>query len=409
MATKQPSAWAPKFRLPATPEIVDPGRVYTVVASDRPRTTRDSGMFHVPVTSDAKALALRIHESGHLKWSPSKGPAQFSKDVVEQECIGALEDFRINRLLAQRVPGFHGALDVDAIETTRKLLANPVTLRHGELCGASVASVTPALLSELPAHIDTALRYIAKRKYTFASVRAAAKRLAAHYAREDTTTPLTDIQKNRLDTLEEIESEGAKLDDKWAPISIVEIPLPRSATTSKTARVSRASEAGSRIRVHHLAMGHPLFCRRNVPQLGGALLVDCSGSMSWGDGDAEKMLAAAPLASIALYAGCAEQGYLVVAARDGRIASYHAARAAMPCAYGNSVDGLALEWLISQPGPRVWVTDCEFTGATERRVTPDLYLRTIQRAHAGQVAIVNDVTTALELFDALKRGEVRAA
>jgi len=94
---------------------------------------------------------------------------------------------------------------------------------------------------------------------------------------------------------------------------------------------------------------------------GGAVLIDGSGSMSWGSEDLREVVEAAPAAVVGLY-GLPEygEGVLVVVARDGFMVPK-----VPEVGPGNGVDGPALRWLATLPGPRVWVSDGAATGPND--------------------------------------------
>jgi len=74
-----------------------------------------------------------------------------------------------------------------------------------------------------------------------------------------------------------------------------------------------------------------------------------------------KWLDEAPFGTIAYYAGRGRSGQLFVYARNGRKAQ----ELVEPDGGDNTVDGPALDWLMSQPAPRIMVTDRAFCGADD--------------------------------------------
>jgi hypothetical protein len=106
--------------------------------------------------------------------------------------------------------------------------------------------------------------------------------------------------------------------------------------------------------------------------------------MNFSDDDLAELVAAAPGATVAVYAGACDYGRLVIVAANGKMADKSAIERALtprpPAAdssddsdddsdpyclrpmCGNVVDGPALEWLGRQPGPRIWVSDGLVTG-----------------------------------------------
>lgn len=106
--------------------------------------------------------------------------------------------------------------------------------------------------------------------------------------------------------------------------------------------------------------GDGSICRLPQRQPAATVLIDCSGSMQWRDDDLAALLRAVPAATVACYAGNeAGTGALVVVARDGWKASQTAEQLAPEMRGQNYVDLPCLEWLATQPAPRIWVSDGE--------------------------------------------------
>src|SRR4029077_3292808 len=100
--------------------------------------------------------------------------------------------------------------------------------------------------------------------------------------------------------------------------------------------------------------------RRSPRQIDGTILVDASGSM--GDFDQiKRWCELAPFGTIAYYAGNHRSGKLFVYARNGK----RAREIEDPRLGGNTVDGPAMDWLMSQAKPRLMITDRGFCGADD--------------------------------------------
>jgi len=143
------------------------------------------------------------------------------------------------------------------------------------------------------------------------------------------------------------------------------IELPHSVAIKSASVGYRLTTSGPRL--YRPALRRPivsprLFLRRAPVEPGGTILIDASGSM--GDfSQVEKWAEKAPFATVAYYSGRdgGGEGWLYVYARHG----FRAAKAVEPFRRGNLVDGLALDWLMKQEGPRVMITDREFCGAAD--------------------------------------------
>lgn len=141
------------------------------------------------------------------------------------------------------------------------------------------------------------------------------------------------------------------------------IEMPHTEHIGEATIGTRIATSGSRL--HRPSLRRPvlpqrIFIRRAPIEAGGTILVDASGSM--GDWDnVRQWCEKAPFGTVAYYAGSGRGGWLYVYARDGK----RAHDILQPPACGNTVDGLAIDWLMQQPGPRIMVTDREFCGAPD--------------------------------------------
>lgn len=140
--------------------------------------------------------------------------------------------------------------------------------------------------------------------------------------------------------------------------------------------------------------------RKTVEQIGGTVLVDASGSMSFSGDDLREIFEHAPAASIAYYNSGGDDrsstGTLYIIARDGK--RYTGAKFPKRGA-GNGVDYWALQWALDQEPPVIFVTDGRFCGgpAGQARATTEV----VERAKTyGVLSIAGDVEEALEIFRA---------
>lgn len=146
------------------------------------------------------------------------------------------------------------------------------------------------------------------------------------------------------------------------------IELAHTIATTHMTSGYRPSTSGPRI--HRPALRKPvlpqrIFWKRSPVAPGGAILFDSSGSMSVNDEMLQDCCLRAPAATIAYYFGYGGgKGKLIVYARGGmRAPQIHP----VECR-DNAVDGPALEWLMQQEGPRIFVTDREFCSAPDTRI-----------------------------------------
>lgn len=119
--------------------------------------------------------------------------------------------------------------------------------------------------------------------------------------------------------------------------------------------------------MYRLTLDNRVFARKRKEK-GGTVLIDASGSMDFSTDDLAAVIAAAPGATIAAYAGSRDRGRLIIVAANGKMATADAIEVGLTAPgdgermHGNVVDGPALRWLAKQPGPRIWVSDGIVTG-----------------------------------------------
>jgi len=95
--------------------------------------------------------------------------------------------------------------------------------------------------------------------------------------------------------------------------------------------------------------------------LGGTILIDASGSMSFSGQDILDIMELLPAVTIAMYNGFTNTGDLRIIARNGmRVTEEQLDEWS---GGGNVVDGPALHWLATMPERRIWVSDMYIFGA----------------------------------------------
>jgi hypothetical protein len=153
------------------------------------------------------------------------------------------------------------------------------------------------------------------------------------------------------------------------PMSVVRLPMPEACIS--TARRISLARSGARLNRARLARAVAigstagLFVRQRYLR-GGTYLFDASGSMGLSESRLNTLCRSVPAATVAYYSGWGNPdstgtyGELVVYAENGRRATecdrMHG---------GNEVDLYAIQWLLRQPGPRVYVGDGGFCGGPE--------------------------------------------
>lgn len=148
---------------------------------------------------------------------------------------------------------------------------------------------------------------------------------------------------------------------KQPKMDIIELKLTEIIPEAK--RGYRRASSGSRLHrpsIRKPVLPQKLFIRRTPREVAGTILVDASGSM--GDfSQVSDWCKKAPFGTIAYYAGNSRGGTLYIYAKNGK----RAAQIVDPSLGGNTVDGPAMDWLMTQPKPRLFITDRGFCGAAD--------------------------------------------
>lgn len=150
----------------------------------------------------------------------------------------------------------------------------------------------------------------------------------------------------------------------------------------------RLSHSGSRINVGRIPRifdpkPGKIF-ERIGEQKGGTVLIDASGSMNLGNERLAKLAETIPVGQIAYYSGSRRtasgyDGTLVIYSKGGR--SYKLTTGErLPEVYGNNViDFQAMQWLLKQPAPRWFVSDCQFCSSATTDAAEQLAARAYER------------------------------
>jgi hypothetical protein len=148
--------------------------------------------------------------------------------------------------------------------------------------------------------------------------------------------------------------------------------------------------------MHRMMVDQRVFSRKKK-ELGGAVLIDQSGSMQMDGKDVEKIVEAAPAVVVGAYAGSGDYGEFRMLAHKGkRVADEHLF---IPHG-GNQCDYPALVWLSQQPEPRIWVSDGEVFGTGGSRAEQMRDCVEICRKH--RIVRIDSPEEAVEFLGKLK-------
>ena len=149
----------------------------------------------------------------------------------------------------------------------------------------------------------------------------------------------------------------------WGDMEIHEPPLTVNLQGRlKHGRAYRPADYGYNPKfIHRWASDKQIFKQKqNV--LGGTILIDASGSMSFSGEDILEIMSLLPAVTIAMYNGYSGSGDLRIIGRNGmRVTEEYINNHS---GGGNVVDGPALKWLATMPERRIWVSDMYIFGAS---------------------------------------------
>lgn len=139
--------------------------------------------------------------------------------------------------------------------------------------------------------------------------------------------------------------------------------------------------------------GQAFGIKRRAP--GGTVLIDCSDSMSINNAHIEALLDIAPAITVGLYAssprGC-DSGRLLIVIEKGQGVDFERWNLRKHLGSGNVVDGPAMDWLATQRGPRIWVSDGGCTGVGDRRASAMMWVllnQVIRKARIKQFSSIS--------------------
>jgi len=345
-----------------------------------PPTATLPGQFAVPLTSDAASLAQRAY--------------QYGRTVVMRDMPVDIEE-RLNK--AEVDPIWHDAGKF--IKATSHMAENGVTeifnLPAPDLKQFKLSKSVAATLwmrghlfgnsdwSQLKATCATRFTAEEIRLLTSATEALARDQSAAHYLatlqllnevfptvkpgsqqqqnegdeEQDNPVP-TELLNNLNDYIQLVGSDSPT----WAPIFNHGLPLINKVRPTKKLERRRIPGYFGGFRFPHRALlpsGDGMCFAYRTHTVGGTILMDVSGSMELDHDDLQTLIDICPTIQLACYSeergSHKTRGRLVTAIKDGRAVDVtHLRESFGEC---NVCDGPALEWLIRQREPRIWISD----------------------------------------------------
>jgi len=366
------------------PELADASsRKFTVTEQPHAQICLDSDPVQLlcPLTDAPHHYGARMHELGHLRWSPAN-PALAAKDAsVPLEWLQVCEDARVNTRLAQAgiavewlsvpatvEPSLLAAVQAGQLEGLVQVVVARAGTTAEYILTRSVLKSTPIGKAALRI-ADSALRELSRHGQSFDGTVAAAKLLADTFATAAQTFPSLDSLFDGAgmsdgadpfgDFMRALDTDRRESCGPWGTMKIATPPCPCPCNPAFRAKTRTFGDSGLLpLAIHRLPTDGRIFATTHTERVGGSVLIDVSGSMHLPFSLIADWLRKTPLATVAIYSGHTTTGTLTLLAAKGMRVSH------MPCSTGggNIIDGPALQWLSKQPKPRVWVSDGETTG-----------------------------------------------
>ncbi len=331
-------------------------------------------VLRVPLDESDAARFVRNHELGHARITP-RVPAwkQCRKFEVSMEALQVCEDLRVHRYLRRSRVAMSGSLTDDEAERIVGKTADSDRLIVAHLVASLHTDDHPRLLSAVFSTLDTPRAERLTSMAALVDARMSVGRgLDRHIGLRNGTIPAARLFDELVpedgSPAESLPHEGVPIPRRsvsWGEMTVESLPRERSRRIPAVARERSFVDHGSVLAAaHRLPVDGKVFMRRRRLR-GGTVLVDTSGSMRMGKKELEKIVAAFPLATVAVYGGRGSSGRLSLVAYRGRMVAEKWLDT-LRFGRGNVIDGPCLWWLARQPGPRIWISDGHVTGVRDR-------------------------------------------
>lgn len=422
----------------------------------------------VPLTEGDVEEVVRVHELGHVAWTPQETPkALAAKHGVSAESLMVAENVRVNLrlrgrrvdiaagvlppMVAARIPGMVagniqemeknpdkalrtlvlGALDLLGTKNFDTLVQEIGTQGGEDLRKSFDRIINPIILKSMnvePSIARDTSQYEEHWSHIPFSASIKMAKAIEQMVPKAMPTMVPTKGKGKGDGDEDGKPELGAMDMlpdgednprpkfqvlphvDWAKMDIekpASKPYPKAKKALARAK-ARATDCGVRIRaLDRILTDQKVFgTKTRVP--GGTVLIDASGSMDWNRNDLLEIVKNAPGATVACYDGEREgqRGVLRILYDKGNIVEDRFIQRA--CDGANLIDGPALRWLNKQAGPRIWISDGSVTGIGEKQA-PNLFMDVMKLTRQGQVTRIGQLGQAKKILDKLNAevGKIR--
>lgn len=184
---------------------------------------------------------------------------------------------------------------------------------------------------------------------------------------------------------------------QWGKMKIIECDLVLDHPIRYAARKIKPREFGDTFRFPERDVTDERVFGSMRHVRGGTILIDNSGSMALSHEDIMSLIRYAPNAEIAQYEGRRNDGDLKIIAHHGRVA----APKDLQRKYGNNtIDGPALEWLVTRKRPFMWVSDGQVHGKMDTH--GGVYTSELLKKHVAQLTLRHHIRRATTIPDAIR-------
>lgn len=392
-------------RIKPLPGLIKPGKwkIIESLKGDPVRCTFHKELkLQAPLDDSEDSACSRIHELSHIRHSPKKHPKKNTEAFIY------VEEYRVN-LLGKRKTGF--PLDTPCRRMTTERLNEFFGQCKTErqfllyfIASGEDAAIYPRL-NEVNKEMSLSAiddRYGALypllRKFRRSCSIQSAKKLAA-----------------RIDDLypeEEEESEEAKEarmvyapgKTNFGKAQLLSLALEHK-TLTQPARTYRFSDTGFVPRhIHRMPIDGRVFIDK-LKQRGGAIMVDCSGSMHPNTKALDKIVSKAPAVNVMFYHGYeigryrkGFSGEIATVAKDGRRVKPELLGEFLSTGGENRIDLPALVHLARQKQtPKIWVSDTVATDDRGERCE-EASRECVNYARAHGIKIIYSLNDAVKAF-----------
>jgi len=191
----------------------------------------------------------------------------------------------------------------------------------------------------------------------------------------------------------------------WGNLRVARLPMPH-ASKGNLGKKRVASDTGKNPRRMHRYFTDRKIFDRTSKGMGGVVIIDASGSMSFEHRDVREIAEAAPGCTVAMYTERRdhddEPNFWVLAdkgriCKEGDVPQFRS---------GNVVDLPALKWAVKHKqrpnSPIVWVSDCQVSGKNDQ-FHPALNKMASKFVAREKILVVRNVKEAKSLLDKLKK------